>query len=276
LKRRVYVRYDDGAKAVKYYNAETRKVLTSWNFRHISPPTNPLPPEPIIITPEQVMGEFGGDTLPMGVTGSNGSEPKKRKRNEDPEGSDELQKTCEIHTNYQYLHHPFPDEEDGEETLSIEEVYAIIAGDELTNLKDAKTSPKWPQWQKAIQEELDLLMEMGTWKLVNKPPDAIPIANKWVFIWKWNKQGEVVRYRARLVMKGYAQCPGYDDVKTFSPVTSGKSEKNLNWLKHYLAYLMLVKYSKPKFMRGHSLKWLKITLKTLNMELDKLNLQLIT
>ena len=28
-KRRIYVGYDDGSKSVKYYNAETRKVLTS-------------------------------------------------------------------------------------------------------------------------------------------------------------------------------------------------------------------------------------------------------
>ena len=81
----------------------------------------------------------------------------------------------------------------------MEEVYAIIAGDELTSLKDAKNSPNWPEWEIAIQAELDLLKEKGTWKLVEKPPDAIPIANKWVFIKKRDKEGKVIRYRARLV-----------------------------------------------------------------------------
>jgi hypothetical protein len=35
---RAYVGFEDGPKAVKYYNAETRKVLTSCNFCFLSPP----------------------------------------------------------------------------------------------------------------------------------------------------------------------------------------------------------------------------------------------
>ena len=51
---------------------------------------------------------------------------------------------------------------------------------------------------------------MGTWKLVEKPPDAIPIANKWTFVRKRNKAGEIIKYKARLVAKGCAQRPGHD------------------------------------------------------------------
>jgi hypothetical protein len=59
---------------------------------------------------------------------------------------------------------------------------------------------------------------MGTWRLVDKPPNAIPIANKWVFAKKRNKQGQLTKYKAQLVAKGYAQCPGYDYVETHSPM----------------------------------------------------------
>ena len=59
---------------------------------------------------------------------------------------------------------------------------------------------------------------MGTWRLVEKPPDAIPLANKWMFIRKWNKAGKIVKHKVRLVVKGCAQQPGYDYVETFSPV----------------------------------------------------------
>src|SRR5882672_7358702 len=52
LKRRIYVGYDDGLNSVKYYNAETRKVLTSRNFKNIIPPTDLNPPKPIIVTPD--------------------------------------------------------------------------------------------------------------------------------------------------------------------------------------------------------------------------------
>ena len=59
---------------------------------------------------------------------------------------------------------------------------------------------------------------MGTWKLVSCPKDAVPITNKWVFLTKYNKQGELRKYKACLVAKGCAQRPGYDYTDTFSLV----------------------------------------------------------
>ena len=52
-------------------------------------------------------------------------------------------KTCGICINYRNLHDPYPDEENEENFLTMEDVFAIIAGDELTSLKDAKNSPDW-------------------------------------------------------------------------------------------------------------------------------------
>jgi hypothetical protein len=69
-----------------------------------------------------------------------------------------------------------------------------------------------------MQEELDLLKGMGTWETVQKPPDVVPISNKWVFIWKRNNLEEIVHYKARLVAKGCAQCPGHNYMEMFSPV----------------------------------------------------------
>ena len=125
-------------------------------------------------------------------------------------------------TNYQILHNPHQasinEEGENESLQEINYTFAIIAGDELTDLHDAKQSPSWLEWHKAMGEEIKLLTEMGTWELVNKPPDAVPIPNKWVFLKKCNKEGIVTRHQARLVVKECAQCSGYDFVKTFSPV----------------------------------------------------------
>jgi len=126
-----------------------------------------------------------------------------------------------IHIDYQHLQNPFPDEEEeiNEITSSSDEkLFAIIASDEFTSLKDAKKSFEWPEWEKVIQTELTQLQQMGTWRLVMKPPNAVPIANKWTFIKMRNKASEIIKYKARLVAKGCTQRPGYDYVETFSPV----------------------------------------------------------
>ena len=49
--RRAYVGYDEGSKSVKYYNAETRMILTSRNYKFLIP-TNSSPPEILLIDPE--------------------------------------------------------------------------------------------------------------------------------------------------------------------------------------------------------------------------------
>ena len=61
--RRAYVGYEEGPKAIKYYNAETRKVLTSRNFRFLSPPIGIPSPEAIVVAPDvRREGELGRNT----------------------------------------------------------------------------------------------------------------------------------------------------------------------------------------------------------------------
>jgi len=55
-RRWIYVGYDDGSKSIKYYNAETHKILTSQNFCFLTLTNDETPPEPMIITPD-VPGE---------------------------------------------------------------------------------------------------------------------------------------------------------------------------------------------------------------------------
>jgi hypothetical protein len=69
-----------------------------------------------------------------------------------------------------------------------------------------------------MQEELTTLNEKGTWELVDKPPDVVPISNKWTFIRKRDKEGNISQYRAWLVVRGFMQRPRYDYVETFSPI----------------------------------------------------------
>ena len=87
------------------------------------------------------------------------------------------------------------------------------------NLAEAKSSPDWALWDKAIQEELSVLKAAGTWELVDAPKGANIIGSRWVFWAKNNAAGNVVCYKARLVAQGFLQVPGVDYFDTFAPVT---------------------------------------------------------
>ena len=50
------------------------------------------------------------------------------------------------------------------------------------------------------------------------PLDIKPIGYKWTFVHKHNDQGHVIRYKARLVGKGFTQQFGVHYDETYSPV----------------------------------------------------------
>ena len=58
-------------------------------------------------------------------------------------------------------------------------------------------------WKDAIQEEMDSIMSNHTLELVNLPPGSKPIGCKWVFRRKYNSDGTLNTYKARLVVKGF-------------------------------------------------------------------------
>jgi hypothetical protein len=66
--------------------------------------------------------------------------------------------------------------------MSAEQLTNLLEGDDddQPTLDQARRCLEWPKWEQAIQSELAQLKQKGTWRLVEKPKDAIPISNKWV------------------------------------------------------------------------------------------------
>lgn len=95
------------------------------------------------------------------------------------------------------------------------------------NVEDAC---KDSDWQNAMEEELDQIIKNDTWELVPRPSDKNVIGTKWVFRNKMNEDQTVVKNKARLVCKGYAQREGIDYTDTFTPVS------RLEAIKLFLAY----------------------------------------
>jgi hypothetical protein len=69
-----------------------------------------------------------------------------------------------------------------------------------------------------MNEELDQIEKNKTWELVPRPKNKNVIGTKWVFRNKLNEDRQVVRNKARLVCKGYAQVEGAYFDETFAPV----------------------------------------------------------
>ena len=77
---------------------------------------------------------------------------------------------------------------------------------------------KDPKWREAMSKEIEALELNNTWTLAELPVNKRPINCKWVYKVKYNSDGSVERYKARLVIRGDQQIEGFDYGETFAPV----------------------------------------------------------
>ena len=73
-------------------------------------------------------------------------------------------------------------------------------------------------WIQAMNEELQALDENMTWMVTDLPSYKGPIGCKWLFKTKYLPNGNIERYKARLVYFGKKQKYGIDYLETFAPV----------------------------------------------------------
>ncbi|GJW70420.1 ribonuclease H-like domain-containing protein [Tanacetum coccineum] len=75
-----------------------------------------------------------------------------------------------------------------------------------------------PHWNKAMLDEYNALISNGTWVLMPRPTNVNVVLSMWLFRYKYNVNGSLSRYKARLVANGHSQQQGIDYDETFSPV----------------------------------------------------------
>ncbi|SOV04575.1 uncharacterized protein UDID_17138 [Ustilago sp. UG-2017a] len=138
--------------------------------------------------------------------------------------------------------------DDNRSELDIKEIIgeAHTAALNLTpTLKEALASDDAQQRQEAIHKELDGLEAMGTWEIVDVPPNTRLVDSKIVLQLKLDADGIPVQHKARLIARGFTQQEGIDFKETFAPVAPLSTIRALlslavehNWEVHQLDITM--------------------------------------
>ncbi|CAG8658362.1 15291_t:CDS:1, partial [Acaulospora colombiana] len=266
-RKAIFVGFDDGPRAVRYYDPETRKVRSSRNFtfgnnstiendppyreillegekekevnQQIAPTsesdTSNLP-QTSTINPPKVIRR--GPALPIEPRVKHGRAAKKdidysykttRARPSSAQSEDEVEgivsnKGAQRSSEVQYDQEPESEDDTPlhDEEANITRAYVaseIESNHEVPqNIHQAKKSAEWNHWKEAMDEEYSQLTNMGTWELADPKQDRKLIGSRWVFAKKYDENGKVSKYKARLVAQGFSQIPGIDYTENYAPV----------------------------------------------------------
>jgi hypothetical protein len=100
----------------------------------------------------------------------------------------------------------------------------VVDTEEPTSFQEAQVHECWRQ---AMLDEMTAIEANGMWKLEEAPTDIRPIGLKWVFKMKRDATGNISKYKARLMAKGYMQQHGVVFDEVFAPVARLESVRLL-------------------------------------------------
>ncbi|CAI7757919.1 unnamed protein product [Closterium sp. NIES-53] len=104
---------------------------------------------------------------------------------------------------------------------------ALIVGDDEESDYEECAFAFFSPWKKAMESELKSIEENGTWELVELPEGRKAITSKWLFKIKSDADGNIERYKSRLVAKGYQQKEKVDYKELFAPVVKPTTLRTL-------------------------------------------------
>lgn len=113
---------------------------------------------------------------------------------------------------------PFLDDGDDVEWLPLTSAKALSATlNTSPTVADALSGDDRNHWKEAIRRELEGLDAMGTFRIVDRP-EGVPLVDSKLVLKIKTENGVPVKYKARLVARGFRQRAGIDYDQTFAPV----------------------------------------------------------
>jgi hypothetical protein len=78
-----------------------------------------------------------------------------------------------------------------------------------------------------MQKEIDELNRQNTWNLADLPNNRTALRGKWVYKIKTDINNNIIKYKARWVVKGFNQVLGIDYLDTFSTTCRPESYRTI-------------------------------------------------
>jgi hypothetical protein len=108
---------------------------------------------------------------------------------------------------------------------AISDDYEVYVSEEIqmegdpTSFEEAKRSAYSSKWLEAMEDEMRSMSINKVGDLEEIPKGAKTVGCKWVCKMKCDSNGNIERFKAQLMAKGFPQREGIDYTETFSPVS---------------------------------------------------------
>jgi hypothetical protein len=102
--------------------------------------------------------------------------------------------------------------------------YEVYVSEEIqmegdpTSFEEAMRSVHSSKWLEAMEDEIRSMSINKIWDLEEIPKGTKTVGYKWAYKTKCDSKGNIERFKARLMAKGFMQREGINYTQTFSPI----------------------------------------------------------
>jgi len=197
----VFVGYAEGSKGYKVYDPETKRIGTYRDVVFVED-SQPVDSDHCITCGQPTVNmEITPATQPCCNKNSNEEQKETEKNKDRPRMSTRRKEVA---------------------------LTAKVISEDPKTYKEALESSDKHHWEGAMKKELQSIEENNTWEEIATIPDgANLVSSKWVYKTKLGARGEIIKFKARIVARGFSQIYGLDYEETFAPVAKLSSLRSI-------------------------------------------------